>query len=257
MAEEKKEVALTFSEGLTLTLDKATDGLPKDFNKTRFVQNAVALINDNPGLQKYSRGQLYAGLMKSAILGLDAYNKECYLIPYGNNLQFQIDYRGAKKIAKKYSIRPIKEIYAEIVREDDLFSKEIVDNETVVTFKPVPFNDNKVIGAFAVAVYEDGGCLCETMSLSDLENTRKHSKASNSMAWKDFSTEMYKKTVLHRLCKHVEIDFENPQQRQYFNDDVAIDKEKPQKASLNEILQEDDIYVEAVQTSKSEDVDEI
>ena len=251
MAEEQKELALSFSEGLALRLENISDGLPKDFNKVRFVQNALALVNDTPGLAKYGKEQLYAGLIKCAVLGLDAFNKECYLIPYGDKLQFQIDYKGAKKLAKRYSIRPIHDIYAEIVRDGDDFKKEVIENETKITFKPIPFNDGEIVGAFAVCMYEDGGCVCDTMSKKELENTRRHSKASNSMAWKDFTSEMYKKTVLHRLCKHIELDFENPAQRNYFTEDVAIDTTKStSKASLNDVLQQEDVYVESVQLEK-------
>ena len=61
------------------------------------------------------------------------------------------------------------------------------------------------------------------MSLADLENTRKSSKASNSPAWKNFTGEMYKKTVLHRLCKHIELDFENPTQQSNFMAGMEIE----------------------------------
>ena len=145
LAEKKPQ---TFSEVLTVALVDHQEALPKDFNKARFVQNAIALINDNPQLQKFSSSQLKAGLMKSATLGLDAFNKECYLIPYGSQLNFQIDYRGAKKLAKKYAIRPIKDIYAEIVREGDVFEKKVENNKTTIKFEPVPFSDAKVVGAF-------------------------------------------------------------------------------------------------------------
>lgn len=63
----------------------------------------------------------------------------------------------------------------------------------------------------------------DTMSLADLENTRKSSKASNSPAWKNFTGEMYKKTVLHRLCKHIELDFENPTQQSNFMAGMEIE----------------------------------
>ena len=33
---------------------------------------------------------------------------------------------------------------------------------------------------------------------------------------------MYIKTVLHRLCKHIELDFDSAEQRQEFDNDVAI-----------------------------------
>ena len=46
MAEEKQ----TFSLALTERLDGVEQALPKDFNKTRFVQNAIALINDNSNI---------------------------------------------------------------------------------------------------------------------------------------------------------------------------------------------------------------
>ena len=228
MAETKNEVTTkqkqpTFSMVLTDKLNSVSEALPKDFNKSRFVQNALALINDNPQLQKYNQSQMMAGLLKGAYLGLDFYSKECYLVPYGNQLNYQTDYRGAKKLAKKYSIRPIKDIYAKLVREGDLFEETIENGEQTFNFKPKAFNDEKVIGAFAVVLYKDGGMSYETMSLADLENTRSASKAANSPAWKKFTGEMYKKTVLHRLCKHIELDFENPTQQTTFYSGVEIE----------------------------------
>lgn len=224
----------TFSIAITEKLTGIEEALPKDFNKARFAQNAVALINDNPALQKYSQSQLLAGLMKGAVLGLDFYNKECYLIPYGEQLNYQTDYKGSTKLVKKYSIRPVKDVYAEIVHEGDEFEMCIVENERKVNFKPIPFNNKPIIGAFAVCRFEDGDVITEMMSLEELENTRKHSKASNSMAWKDFTTEMYRKTVIRRLCKKIEIDFENPTQRQYFEEDTDIETDV-REAVKNEI----------------------
>ena len=233
VAEKKPQ---SFSLALTEKLNSVADALPQDFNKARFVQNALALINDNPSLQKYSQSQLTAGLLKGAYLGLDFYSKECYLVPYGNQLNYQTDYRGAKKLAKKYSIRPIKDIYAKLVREGDSFEEKIVSGEQTFDFKPLPFNDGKIIGAFAVCLYADGGMQYDTMSLADLENTRKSSKASNSPAWKNFTGEMYKKTVLHRLCKHIELDFENPTQQNTFLSGMEIETD-PQKLAENDIEQ--------------------
>ena len=232
----KNEVATqkTFSVALTEKLDSVSEALPKDFNKARFVQNALARVNDNRNIAKYGQAKIMTGLLKGAYLGLDFYSKECYLVPYGEQLNYQTDYRGAKKLAKKYSIRPIKDIYAKLVRDGDEFEEVIVNGEQGINFKPKPFNDGKIIGAFAVCLFEDGGMQYDTMSLSDLENTRKQSKASNSPAWKNFTGEMYKKTVLHRLCKHIELDFENPTQRNAFMSDMEIetDTEKIVEAEI-------------------------
>ena len=69
---EKKE---TFSMALTNNLDSVADALPKEFNKTRFVQNAIALLNDNDVLIEYNKTygskNILAGLMKGAYLNLD------------------------------------------------------------------------------------------------------------------------------------------------------------------------------------------
>ena len=233
---EKKENNSNFSIVLADKLDSVSDALPKDFNKARFVQNALALVNENPNIAKYGQQKIMAGLLKGAYLGLDFYSKECYLVPYGNDLNYQTDYRGAKKLAKKYSIRPIKDIYAKLVHEGDLFEEKIIGGEQSFDFKPKPFNDGKIIGAFAVVLYMDGGMAYDTMSLADLENTRKASKASNSPAWKNFTGEMYKKTVLHRLCKHIELDFENPTQQNIFLSGMEIETDQ-QKIAENEIAE--------------------
>ena len=233
---EKKENNSNFSIVLADKLDSVSDALPKDFNKARFVQNALALVNENPNIAKYGQQKIMAGLLKGAYLGLDFYSKECYLVPYGNDLNYQTDYRGAKKLAKKYSIRPIKDIYAKLVHEGDLFEEKIIGGEQSFDFKPKPFNDGKIIGAFAVVLYTDGGMAYDTMSLADLENTRKASKASNSPAWNNFTGEMYKKTVLHRLCKHIELDFENPTQQNMFLSGMEIETDQ-QKIAENEIAE--------------------
>jgi hypothetical protein len=45
---------------------------------------------------------------------------------------------------------------------------------------------------------------------------------------------MYKKTVLHRLCKHIELEFDNPEQTTLFREDVEIETDT-QKLVENEI----------------------
>lgn len=227
----------SFSTALTTQLDSVTDALPNGFNKARFVQNTLAVLNDNPDLVKYGKQQLLLGLMKGATLGLDFLTKEAYLVPYGNKIQYQTSYTGSVKLAKKYSIRPIKDIYAKVVREGDDFMELVERGEQTISFKPKPFNNGKIIGAFAVCLFQDGGIQYDTMSIDDLENTRKHSKASNSPAWKDFTAEMYKKTVLKRLCKHIEIDFENAEQLKVYDEETAIETD-PKEIAEQEIAAE-------------------
>lgn len=244
MAEELVQVEQpkqTFSMALTSSLNEVADALPKDFNITRFVQNGVALLNDNDTLKtyasQYGTSQIKLGMLKAAYLGLDFMSKEAYLIPYGKNLNFMLDYRGNTKLVRKYSIRPVLDIYAKLVREGDEFTEKIVDGHPSIDFKPMPFNGNKIIGAFAVCLFKDGGMIYDTMTLEELEQTRKASKMAQGVTWKNYTGQMYLKTVLHRLCKHIQIDFDNPEQYKYFHEDMECDfREETKKASLNDLI---------------------
>lgn len=232
----KTEVAVKndnpFGVALTERLETVGDALPKEFNRARFVQNCLALLNDDPEkYQKFGSKALMANIVKGAYLGLDFFSKEAYLVPYGDKLEFMPSYTGQIKLAKKYSIRPIKEIYAKVIREGDVFEEVITNGEPSVNFRPKFLNDGAIIGAFAVVLYQDSGMSYDVMSKADIENTRKSSKAKNSPAWSNFYSEMAKKTVLRRLCKHIDLDFESAKQRATYDEDMALDD--PQK--LNEI----------------------
>lgn len=235
MAEKKNE--LTFSESLNTSLMEVKDALPKDLNTARFVNNAVALLNENTQLQDFAKengnngiAQIKAGMIKAAYLGLDFMNREAYLVPYKNQLSFMKSYTGAVKLCKKYSIRPIKEIYAKLVREGDDYSVEIVNNEPKVSFKPKPFNNGKIEGAFAVVVFKDGGSQYEEMSLEQLEKVRSCSKMKSGAVWTQWTDQMYLKSVLHRLCKRIEIDFDNAEQVKYFGEEMEIETDPKEQA---------------------------
>lgn len=218
------EVQVKFSESLTDKLVSVEAALPKDFNRERFVQNSIAVLNENPQLAKISPAHVIQGLVKGAYLGLDFMSHECYLIPYGSNIQFQTSYRGECKFVKKYSTRKILDIYSKVVRTGDEFVEEIRDGKASINFKPLPFNNADIIGAFAVALFKDGGMLYETMSIEDINNVRNnYSKASQSKAWKNSFDEMCKKTVLRRLCKHISTDFESVEAHSAWEDGSGMD----------------------------------
>lgn len=218
------EVAVKFSEQLTDKLVSVETALPKDFNRERFIQNCLAVMNDTPQLVKINPAHTIQGLLKGAYLGLDFLKRECYLIPYGTSVQFQTDYKGEVKFTKKYAVRKIKEIYAKVVRQGDEFTEEIIDGKPSIDFRPQAFNDGDIIGAFAVVLYQDGGMAYETMSIKDINSVRNnYSKASQSKAWKNSLDEMCKKTVLRRLCKHIDTDFESIEAQHAWEDGSGMD----------------------------------
>ncbi|MGC6586575.1 recombinase RecT [Paenibacillus sp. Dod16] len=222
-------------EKLDSFIDEKIDGMPQGFNKTRFVQNSMAVLLETKGIENCSPNSVVRTLIKGAFLGLDFFNKECYAIPYGGNVQFQTDYKGEIKLAKKYATNPIKDIFAKVVRVGDEFSEEIIAGQQTVNFKPLPFNNGEIMGAFAVVLYKDGSMMYDTMSKEDIENTRMtYSKQPKGKTWEKSTGEMYKKTVLRRLLKYIDIHFDTVQQKEAFEDasDMDFNQEvKPQQQS--------------------------
>lgn len=205
---------------LTTMLEKEKGALPKGFNSLRFKQNVLTVLNDmDITNMKGQEFNLAKCIMKGAYLGLDFFNKECYVITFGKMPQFMTDYKGEEKLCRKYSINPVKDIYAKLVREGDEFEEGVDHGQQYVNFKAKPFGNGKIVGAFAVVYYKDGSMNYETMSREDIELIRdQFSKQSRGQAWSKSFGEMAKKTVLRRLCKHIQLDFDSIEQQKAWED---------------------------------------
>lgn len=243
MATSDKNYLVAIHEGLNSSLEKQVAALPKEFNKQRFMQNCMTVLQDGQAdFSKCEASTVVRTLLKGAFLGLDFFNGECYAIPYGGSCQFQTDYKGEIKLCKRYSSNPIKDIYAKVVREGDEFVENIENGNQTVSFKPQAFNDGQIIGAFAVCLYKDGSMIYDTMSKAEIEHTRQtFSKAANSKAWKDSYGEMCKKTVLRRLCKLIDLNFDTAEAMQAFDDGSAFDVKNPKPAEPEKAV---DVYAE-------------
>lgn len=215
-----KEYLSEIQQGINIEIEKNMNAIPDGFNKQRFALNCVAVLKDKLSDFKEVRMEhIIAAFAKGAYLGLDFFNGECYIIPYGGSANFQTDYKGEIKLCKKYSKNKIKDIYAKNVKVGDFFEEKIENGRQSITFKPKPFSNEEIIGTFAVVLFEDGSMIYDTMTVEEIEKIRKaFSKAQNSKAWRDTPGEMYKKTVLRRICKLIDLDFDNYEQQKAFQD---------------------------------------
>lgn len=208
------------NSNLTTMLEREKGALPAGFNSLRFKQNVLTVLNDmDISNMKGQEFNLAKCIMKGAYLGLDFFNKECYVITFGKTPQFMTDYKGEEKLCRKYSINPVKDIYAKLVKEGDEFEEGVDHGQQYINFKAKPFNNNKIIGAFAVVYYKDGSMIYESMSKEEIELVRdQFSKQSRGQAWTKSFGEMAKKTVLRRLCKHIQLDFDSIEQQRAWED---------------------------------------
>ena len=253
----------TIKTGLTKKLTENKEALPAGFNQQRFILNCVTVIQDmmkdnkkKEQLEKINPETIPVCLAKAAYLGLDFFNGECYAIPYGGNLTFQTDYKGEIKLCKRYSKNKIKDIFAKVVRQGDFFMEEVDGGKQNVQYRPKPFSNEQMIGAFAIVVFEDGSMMYDTMSSEDIENVRNtYSKMKDSQAWKSSTGEMYKKTVLRRLCKLIDLDFDNIEQQKAYEDggDVVFNQQSLPGATTGQaLLPENDKPVDAFAAIKAQ-----
>ena len=253
----------TIKTGLTKKLTENKEALPAGFNQQRLILNCITVIQDmmkddkkKAQLEKINPETIPVCLAKAAYLGLDFFNGECYAIPYGGNLSFQTDYKGEIKLCKRYSKNKIKDIFAKVVRQGDFFMEEVDGGKQNVQYRPKPFSNEPMIGAFAIVVFEDGSMMYDTMSSEDIENVRNtYSKAKDSQAWKSSTGEMYKKTVLRRLCKLIDLDFDNIEQQKAYEDggDVVFNQQTLSGATTGQVLlPENDKPVDAFAAMKAQ-----
>ena len=261
MNDQKTQMTVSVQDKLIDQLTAEQSALPKDFNKTRFVQNALSVVLNNEQLRTFpDKDQVMAGLIKGAYLGLDFMSNECYLIPYNKTLRFQMSYIGLKKFVRKYAIREIQDIYAKLVREGDEFTEKIVNGQPTIDFKPIPFSNKPYVGTFAVVLYKDGGMEYEVMTKDEVNEIRdKHSKASDKGAWKDSWGEMAKKTCIRRLVKAIPVSFESVEAHNVWDEsgEFEFGKPKPSEIVADPFAKEEEnvVDVEATEITEPEQIE--
>lgn len=212
---DKNALLTTVENNLGTTLAAKAAALPDGFQMAKFQQNCMVMLKgiEAEKLAKIPPQDIVECLMKGALLDLDFATGECYAIPYGKELNFQTDYKGEEKVARTYSIKPIYNVIKDVIREGDEYKKIIEDGNVKFIFKPLPLNNNKIIGAFAQIIFTDGSSIGDDASVAELETIRKQfSKAANSPAWTKTTGEMYKKVILRRVLKNVSKSFKNSAQ---------------------------------------------
>ena len=175
--------------------------LPAVMTPERFVRIALSAVSATPKLMECTQESLLGALLNSAQLGLEPNTPlgQAYLIPYGNQCQFQIGYKGLLDLA--YRTGEYQFIRAEAVHEGDEFSYSLgLDAELM--HKPVLKDRGDVYAYYAVYKLNNGGYNFVVMSKEDVDaHRRKYSKARKS-PWDDNFDAMAKKTVLKQLLKY-------------------------------------------------------
>lgn len=203
-----------FIDGLSMQLQEKTKyglSFPSDYNPTNALMGAYLIMKETTDkngkciLESCSQASIANSLMDMATLGLNASKKQGYFIAYGGKCQFQKSYFGNITLARRNGLKTIN---AEIIYDGDTFKYHIENGMKVIDVHEQDFmniDNDKILGAYAVAVMDDGRKVVEVMNINQLKkawNQRmgglKEDASSTHMKFKD---QMAKKTVINRLCK--------------------------------------------------------
>lgn len=176
--------------------------LPKVCTPERFARVALTCLRKNPKLAaaimtKEGRLSVSEQFMKCAELGIEPDGRRAYLIPYKNEVQLIIDYKGIAELAMRSG--KISNIHADKVCENDEFDYNVGQIEKhKIDFKR---DRGPAYAYYAIVTFKDGTKKCEVMSKSDIDKIRRRSKSANCGPWVTDYDEMAKKTVFRRLSK--------------------------------------------------------
>lgn len=205
--EETADMVLTRVEAMT---DAGELVLPANYHAGNAVKLAWLYLqtvtdkNGRPAVDVCTRESICNCFLEMVIKGLSVGKKQCYFIVTGNQLSFWEDYRGKLMRAKRDT--SIKDVFPQVVYEGDTFQYtvdelgqyQLVKHETCMA----NININKIVGAYAVVVNDDGSRHIEVMTMEQIRNSWMQGAAKgNSGAHTKFTDQMAKKTVMSRACK--------------------------------------------------------
>src|SRR5690606_10046543 len=104
-------------------------------------------------------------------LGLNPAKKQCYFIPYVNDLTMVASYFGQVLIAKRAGLKDVK---ANLILKGDEFNYNIEsDGRRVVTSHKQPFENfgNPIVGAYCVVTHPDGVQDTDIMTIEEIKQS--------------------------------------------------------------------------------------
>lgn len=207
----KKEVVDVVESKVATFIQTGYLNLPPNYSpynamKAAWLQlQSIEDKNGNLVLTSCTRTSIANALLDMVVQGLNPSKKQCYFIAYGDKLICQRSYFGTMAVCK--NVTGAKDIFAEVVYEDDDFVYEILRSRKIVrrhiqelkNIKP-----GKIVAAYCVIMLDDDREFTEIMTMGQIKKAWEKSKMNpdkDGSVHKDFAEEMCKRTVINRACK--------------------------------------------------------
>ena len=195
------------------------ESLPKHLDATRLTRVALNAINTTPKLLECYVPTLVGAVMQAAQLGLEVNTPrgEAYLVPFWNSRKRRSDvqlipgYRGLIDLARRSG--GVRGIEAAVVYALDKFDCRMGSDPSLShePFLDGPPGEKRL--AYAIARFSDGGWQFELMPAWKIDDIKARSKSRDKEGklvgpWITDEDEMWRKTVVRRLCKYLPMSVE-------------------------------------------------
>lgn len=182
--------------------------LPPKYNAQNALKSAFFAISKVktkekvPAIKACSKESIANCLLDMVTQGLSPAKTQCYFIAYGNELQMQRSYFGTVAVLKR--LKEVKDIYAEVIHQDDIFEIDSDDLGRIIVKRFIPKFENMdkpLVGAFAVVQKLSDEKVYTIMTKKEIDKSWSKTKAYKNTVQQDFSQEMAKRTVINRAAK--------------------------------------------------------
>lgn len=182
--------------------------VPKHLNADRMARIAATEVRKNKALLNTEPTSFLGSVMQAAQLGLEPGSAlgQAYLVPYGNQCQLIIGYKGMIDLARRSG--QVLSLNAYAVREGDDFNFQLGLKPDIHHVPSLEADRIKkpITYVYAVATLKGGGYQFEVMSRAEVEAVKTKAKSKN--IWNSYFEQMALKTVIRRLFKYLPVSIE-------------------------------------------------
>ena len=212
--------------------------LPKHIDPSRLLRIVLTTVRKTPALLTCSRESVLAAIMQAAQLGLepDGNLGLAYLLPYGNQCQLIVGWKGLIELARRSGL--VTNITAHCVHYGDFFEYELgldpklrhipadvlempqyarertiaddMRREQVVGAL-AGNRKSDLVAAYSVVTMKDGSRTFRVVTRKLVEKVRAKSASRNSQAspWKEWEEQMWEKTAVKQVLRFVPLSPED------------------------------------------------
>ena len=190
--------------------------LPSNVKPEAFTNAAIVAVQDNPAIMQCDTASVMKSIRTIAAAGLVPDGREAAIVPFKGKAQAMPMVYGLIKMARRSG--DVTDIRAHIVYQNELDQGRfdyVVGDEERLEHSPILFGEKgPAVAAYAIAKLKDGTIVREFMDAAQIDKVRRSSpqqqKNENpSGIWQQWTDEMWKKTVIRRLCKRLDLAAED------------------------------------------------